>query len=137
MELGVPYDSVKDVAAVIYGVTDQYAFGAPTAFRWVKASSQTLSYSPFAPITCHIEMPGIDAARTREGYRRIWAALDAAGLKYTCHWGQALPIGPGWVTAAYGRARINRWLAARRSFLSPAGLWMFGNTLLDSYQLGS
>lgn len=137
MELGVPYDSVKDVAAVIYGVTDQYAFGAPTAFRWVKASAQTLSYSPFLPITCHIEMPGIDAARTREGYRRIWAALDAAGLKYTCHWGQALPISPAWVTAAYGRPRINRWLAARRSFLSPAGLWMFGNTLLDSYQLGS
>lgn len=137
MELGVPAASVKDVAAAIFGVTDQHAFGAPAAFRWVKASQQTLSYSPFGPITCHIEMPGIDAERTREGYRRIWAALDAAGLKYTCHWGQALPTSPNWLTAAYGRPRINRWLAARRSFLSPAGRWMFGNVLLDSYQLST
>jgi len=137
MELGVPYRSIKDVAAAIFRVTDQYAFGAPVAFRWVKSSPQTLSYSPFAPITCHIEMPGIDAMRTREGYRRIWSALDAAGLKYTCHWGQHLPVGPAWLTAAYGRPRINRWLAARRAFLSPAGRWMFGNVLLDTYQLGS
>jgi len=137
MEIGMPFTSVEAVAAAIFGVTDEHKFAAPVAFRWVKSSQQTLSYSPFAPITCHIEMPGIDSPRTREGYRRIWTALDAAGLKYTCHWGQFLPTMPAWVTRAYGQARINRWLSARRAFLSPSGRHLFGNDLLDSYQLGS
>lgn len=136
IELGVPYDTVKDVARAIYSVTDQYTFAAPTAFRWVKASSQTLSFSAFAPITCHIEMPGIDSARTREGYRRVWKALDDAKLKYTCHFGQSLPQSPAWMTNAFGKTRLGRWLAARRAFLSPKGRWTFSNALLDSYGLG-
>lgn len=138
MEIGFHQKDTKAVAAVVFGVTDQHTFGAPAAFRWVKGSKQTLSYSRFTPITCHIEMPGIDSARTREGYRLIWQALEISGIKHTCHWGQALPASPGWTQRAFGQPRINRWLQARRAFLkTQAGRWMFSNALLDSYGLGS
>lgn len=137
IELGMSYKDVRAVAEAIFSVTDQHVFGAPVAFRWVKGSRQTLSFSRFAPITCHIEMPGIDSSRTRNGYQMIWHALDQAGLKYTCHWGQTLPASPAWVKNAFGTPRVNRWLTARRAFLSPSGRRMFSNSLLDSYGLGT
>ncbi|OQX67080.1 MAG: hypothetical protein B6A08_17090 [Sorangiineae bacterium NIC37A_2] len=135
MELGVAAEDVRATAEAIFQVTDQHVFGAPVAFRWVKGSHQTLSFSRFTPLTCHIEMPGIDSSRTRNGYQMIWQALDRAGIRYTCHWGQALPASPAWVKRAFG-TRVERWLAARRAFLSPEGRRTFSNDLLDSYGLG-
>lgn len=126
---------MRATAEAIFRVTDQHVFGAPIAFRWVKGSPQTLSFSRFTPLTCHIEMPGIDSSRTRSGYEMIWQALDRAGIRYTCHRGQALPASPAWVTRAFG-ARVERWLAARRAFLSPQGRRTFSSALLDSYGLG-
>ena len=117
-EIGVTLASVGRAVDAILGVCREHPFGAPLALRFVKRSSATLAFTSLADITCTLELPGIDSARTREGYARIERALAERDIPHSYHWGQALPLDEGWVRKAYGPRR-DAWLAARRKFLSP------------------
>jgi FAD/FMN-containing dehydrogenase len=130
-EIGVPLDRVGEALEIVLGAAQEAPFGAPLALRYVKASDAHLAFTCFAPISCAFEMPGVDAARTRDGYRRIWQALADSRVPHTYHWGQALPQNADWPIAGFGERRVQAWLAARREFLSPAGRSMFQNALLS------
>jgi hypothetical protein len=138
LELGVPLAQVGAALTAIFSVTDAHIFGAPVALRYVRSSGATLAFTCFAPLTCTIEMPGIDSSRAREGHQRIEAALAAAGVPHTYHWGQALPARAAVISAGFGQARVDRWLAARRAFLpDPATRRMFANPMVDACGLGA
>jgi hypothetical protein len=130
-------ERVGDALAAIFAVTDSHAFGAPVALRYVRASKALLAFTHFAPITCTIEFPGIDAPRSREAHKLLEAELVKRGIPHTYHWGQVMPLNPRVVRAGFGDARVDAWLAARRSFLSPAGRRLFSNDMLDSLGLAS
>jgi hypothetical protein len=130
-EIGVPLDRVGEALGIVLGAAGEAPFGAPLALRYVKSSDALLGFTCFSPITCTFEIPGVDAARTREGHRRIWQALAASGLPHTYHWGQALPQNPDWPVAGFGEVRVRQWLDARRKFLSAAGRSMFQNAMLS------
>ena len=114
MEIGVPLGSVGRAVDAILGVCREHPFGAPLALRFVKRSSATLAFTSLAAITCTLELPGIDSARTREGYARIQRALAESHIRHSYHWGQALPLEDRWVREAFGPRR-DAWLAARRA----------------------
>lgn len=137
LELGVPLTHVGAALDAIFSVTDAHVFGAPVALRYVRGSDALLAFTCFAPLTCAIEMPGIDSPRAREGHRRIEAALAARRVPHTYHWGQALPASPAVIRAGFGEERVARWLAARRAFLSPSGRRMFSNPMLDACDLAT
>lgn len=130
-ELGVPLDRVGDALDVILRVTRKHPFGAPVALRYVKATDALLGFTRFRPLTCTMEMPGIDSARSRDAQQRIWRALADAGVPHTFHWGRALPLNPHWVRRGFGNSRVDRWLAARRRFLGPVGRHLFANALIE------
>jgi FAD/FMN-containing dehydrogenase len=130
-EIGVPLQRVGPALAVILQAAQQGPFGAPLALRYVKASEAFLAFTCFAPVTCAFELPGVDAARTRDGHRRIWQALAESGMPHTFHWGQALPQNARWPVAGFPEGRVGKWLAARHRFLSPGGCSMFQNALLS------
>lgn len=137
LELGVPLNQLRAALDAIFSVTDEHIFGAPVAVRYVRGSDALLAFTCFSPISCAIEMPGIDSPRAREGHRRIEAALKARGVTHTYHWGQALPANPAVIRAGFGDARVDRWLAARRAFLNPSGRHMFSNPLVDACGLAT
>jgi hypothetical protein len=132
-EIGVPLDQVGNALSALLSVTSRENMAMPMSFRYVKQSDATLAFTCFAPHTCTIEIPTIDAVRTRDGYERIWAELRNRRIPHTFHYGQALPLHPYWLEV-FG-ARRSAWLTARNHFLSPSGRRMFGNSMLDALGL--
>ena len=138
VEIGIPINRIADALDAIWGVTDVHPFGAPVALRYVKSSDALLAFSYFPPITCTIEMPGVDSAGARAAHRAIFSAFNAANIPHAFHWGQQAPSDPQTVLAGFGRARVDRWLAARRNFLkTTAARRMFSNDLLDACGLST
>lgn len=137
LELGVPLERVGDALSAIFAVTDAHTFGAPVALRYVRASQALLAFTHFAPITCTIEFPGIDAPRSREAHRLLEIELQKRNIPHTYHWGQVMPLNPKIVRAGFGDARVDAWLTARRGFLSEAGRKLFSNDMLDALGLSS
>jgi hypothetical protein len=138
LEIGIPINRVADALNAVWSVTDAHPFGAPVALRYVKASEALLAFTHFPPLTCTIEMPGVDSSTAHAAHEAMFAAFNAAAIPHTFHWGQRLPQNPQSVVAGYGQDRVNRWLAARRSFLkTAAGRRMFSNDLLDACGLST
>ena len=135
LELGVPLERVGDALAAVFAVTDAQPFGAPVALRYVRASQATLAFTHYAPITCTIELPGIDAPHSREAHRLLENELQKRALPHTYHWGQVMPLNPQVVRAGFGDTRVDAWLKARRGFLSAAGRKLFSNDMLDALGL--
>jgi FAD/FMN-containing dehydrogenase len=128
-EIGVALQDAGAAVEAIVAVAHDHAFAAPVALRYVKASSATLAFTCFAPITCTIELPAVESQRTAEAYRRIWSELDRRGIPYTLHWGQCLRAEAAFIRESFGE-RVDAWLMARRQFLSPAARHTFANDLL-------
>ena len=132
VEFGVPLSDLQGALDAIFEVTDKYAFGAPVALRYVPSSPALLAFTHFAPLSCTIEMPGIDSARSREGHERIEEAMTKRNVRHTYHWGQALPADPAVIRRGFGDDRVDRWLAARRKFLTTQDARRrFSNPLLE------
>jgi FAD/FMN-containing dehydrogenase len=132
VEIGVPLARLGDALEAIFAATDKQPFGAPVALRYVKASEALLAFTHFEPLTVAIEMPGIDAVRSRTAHALIEAELRTRGVPHTYHWGQAMPQNPQQVLAGYGEPRVARWLAARKAFLSDSARSRFSNAIVDA-----
>jgi hypothetical protein len=137
IEIGIPINRVADALKTIWSVTDAHPFGAPVALRYVKSSDALLAFTFFPPITCTIEMPGVDSAAARSAHQAMFSAFNAAKIPHTFHWGQQAPHDFATILAGFGQGRVNRWLAARHNFLSAAGRRLFSNDLLDACGLST
>ncbi|MBN1608457.1 MAG: hypothetical protein JW940_17630, partial [Polyangiaceae bacterium] len=132
IEIGVAQPMLGAALRAILAVTDRHPFGAPLAVRYVKPSHALLAFTHFAPLSCAIEMPGIDAHRAVAGHQLIEQALHDSKIPHTYHWGQALPLNARQVTDGFGEDRVKRWLKARNDFLTPAQRAMFSNRVTDA-----
>jgi len=74
VEIGIPLDRVGDALQVIWSVTDTTPFGAPVALRYVRGSDALLAFTCFSPVTCTIEMPGVDSSMARSA-SQPWPAV--------------------------------------------------------------
>ena len=131
IELGVPLARTRDALQAIFSVTDTRTFGAPVALRYLKGSDALLALTCHAPTTCTIEIPGIDSQSAATAHQEIFAALAASGVPATYHWGQDGPANLEAIVAGFGQDRVDRWLKARRNFLSATGRHTFANHFLD------
>ena len=128
-ELAVSLADSRRALETIVGVAKAFPFPGLVAARFVKASSATLAFTRFAPVSCTIELPGAGSTRTTQFYDRVFRALDRANIPFTLHWGQCGDFTSARVRAMYG-ANIDAWLDARRKLLSPAGRRLFSNDFL-------
>ena len=128
-EIGVALQDADAATEAILAVAHHHVFASPVALRYVKASSATLAFTRFAPITCTIELPAVDSQRTAAAYSQIWSELERRGIPYTLHWGQCLRADAAFIRQSFG-SRVDAWLAARRQFLTPAARHTFSNDLL-------
>jgi hypothetical protein len=130
-EIGVPLAEAENALDAVIEVATEFPWGGFPALRFVKRSKALLAFTHFAPVTCTIELPSVGSARSQEAFERIWDELEHRGIRYALHWGQMLRVDPARLLGAYG-VRLNRWLAARRSFLGPVGRRTFANGMLVS-----
>ncbi|MDI1434511.1 FAD-binding protein [Polyangium sorediatum] len=135
LEIGVPRARAADAVDLILQVTARKAFGAPIALRYVKASSALLAFTRFEDITCTLELPGLGSRTASEAHAMIFDLFARSDIPHAYHWGQGLPVNGAWVRQAFG-PRLDRWLAARRAFLTtPEARWMFSNPMIESLGL--
>jgi FAD binding domain len=128
-ELGVALADAPSALDAVLTVSSHFPWPGIAAARFVKGSKASLAFTRF-PTTCTIELPGAASSRTLEAYERIWDELERRKIKFTLHWGQILRYDPLRLRNAYGPARVNAWLRARRGFLGAGGRRTFANGLL-------
>ncbi len=128
-ELGLPLDHANAAANIVVAAALEAKFAGVMAFRFVKASRASLAFTKFEPITCTLELPGIDSHRNRDFLQKVFDRLQEAHIPHTYHWGQALAERPDWIVNAFGPAR-QAWLDARAAWLGDAGDRLFSTDFL-------
>jgi len=84
----------------------------------------------------YIEFPSLGSPDTSTIHRAVWQALQAAGIPFTCHWGQEYGMDAASVRAYFGD-RVERWKAARKKLLpTAAARAVFSNPLIEQLDLG-
>ncbi|MEZ4943635.1 MAG: FAD-binding protein [Saprospiraceae bacterium] len=109
-------------------------FNGVFAHRYVKRSSATLGFTAFAPVTCVLELDGVESKRNQRFCQKVWAALDALQIPYTFHWGKIGEITPARLRVAYGQ-NVDAWLRARKALLDPGAAVVFAHPLLTEWGL--
>ncbi|GAB2591560.1 FAD-binding protein [Spirosoma areae] len=110
----------------------QTAYPGVMAMRWVKQTPATLGFTRF-PITCVLELDGVDALLTRQFLERAWNRLDALGIPFTMHWGKVnFGLTASRVRQMYTDARVDAWLAARHYVLDAPSRAVFTNEFMET-----
>ncbi len=129
-ELGVPIAHAQNAVAIVMATATQANFAGLLGIRFVRNSAATLAFTRFAPLTCTIELPGLNSATTQNFYNEVYSSLDKAGIPFTLHWGQEGDYSPARLAAMYGNA-VDTWIQARNRLLpDPAQRYMFTNDFL-------
>ncbi|MVM37433.1 FAD-binding protein [Spirosoma sp. HMF3257] len=119
----------------IIELNKQGAFPGVLGLRWVKKTSATLGFTRF-PITCVLELDGIESALTNQFLERVWNALDAEGIPYTMHWGKVnFGLTPNRVRQMYTDASVNSWLKARHQLVDAPTQAVFTNEFMENCDL--
>jgi hypothetical protein len=106
------------------------AFPGVMAMRWVKQTPATLGFTRF-PITCVLELDGIDSKLTREFLQRAWDLLDALKIPFTMHWGKVnFGLTVERVKTMYGN-KLDDWLSARNQLLDAPTRAVFTNKFME------
>jgi FAD binding domain-containing protein len=104
------------------------------ALRFVKGTTATLGFTRF-PETCIIDLDGPLSTRTRDCYQRVRAALTAAQIPFTQHWGKIVDLNAADVRTCYGPAAVESWKDARNQLLAPEERRAFSNAFLEGLGL--
>ncbi len=129
-ELGVPISRAQEAVSIVMTTAAQANFAGLLGIRFVQNSPATLAFTRFAPLTCTIELPGLNSVGTQNFYKQVYSNLDSAGIPFTLHWGQEGDYSPARLAAMYGDA-ADTWIRARNRLLAdPAQRYMFTNDFL-------
>lgn len=107
-------------------------FAGVFAFRFVKASKATMAFTRFTPVTCVLELDGVQCEATQNFYNAVWAKLKQLNIPYTFHWGKMNNMDAGMVRSMYGSS-LDSFLAARTRIVDAATLKIFSNNALQQY----
>jgi hypothetical protein len=125
--MGFPLEAVNQVTDLLLALNrSEGPFNGAFAYRYVKASSATLGFTRFAPVTCVMEMDGLYSERNLQFCQKVWNALDRERIPYTFHWGKVCGMNPERLKTMYGE-RAEAWMAARQRLLSPECQAVFSN----------
>jgi hypothetical protein len=135
-ELGVPIAHAADAVALVMQLATQSVFAGLMGIRFMKNSAATLAFTRFAPLTCTIELPGLNCSGTQDFYNLVYSSMDKAGIPFTLHWGQEGDYSAARLHSMYGSA-VNTWVEARNQLLpTSAQQYMFTNDFLKRLGLG-
>jgi hypothetical protein len=102
--------------------------------RFVPATTALLGMN-IHPMNTYIEFPGLGSSDMPRVQQAVWQALRAAGIPFSCHWGQQYGMDAAGVRAYFGD-RVDRWKAARSRLLTtPEARTVFSTPLLANVGL--
>lgn len=134
--MGMALGQVRPAVDIALRIIREQQAPALVALRFVRASEATLAFTCHRPFTCVLEVDGPQTRQMTGTFRRIWRALDAAGIRYTFHWGKMNDLDAQRVRTLFGQERIDAWLAARRQLLPESRLrQVFANDFLRGLRL--
>ena len=114
----------------IVKINKQIPFAGALALRFVKGTKAILGFTHF-PITCILEMDGVDSASSRKFFQAIWERLEELDVPYTLHWGKINFILNGErVRKMYGTENVNKWIDSREKLLDEPTRKVFTNDFL-------
>jgi hypothetical protein len=130
IELGVNIKNAAQVVKLILTIARQSNFAGLAGIRFVKNSNATLAFTRFSPLTCTIELPGLNSTNTQNFYQQVFNELDNTVIPFTLHWGQEGDYSKRRLAAMYGKA-IDEWVKQRKKLLpDPFQRYMFTNDFL-------
>lgn len=130
--VGVPLTSVNDTLDAIFEVQRQKKAPVLLGLRYVKATRATLGFTYHTPRTAVVEMDGPRSSNVRATNQSAWGLLRSRDIPFTFHWGKQHDLTHNMVRKAYGDARVDSWLAARRKLLDTAALRRaFSNDMVE------
>ncbi|AQG79294.1 FAD-binding protein [Spirosoma montaniterrae] len=122
-------DSLR-VLAEICALNRESAFPGVMGLRWVKGTQATLGFTKF-PITCVLELDGIESNLTNAFLHRVWNRLDALHIPFTMHWGKVnFGLDAARIRRMYG-SRVDAWLMARERLLDAPTRAVFTNEFME------
>lgn len=128
--VGVPLGRAAEALDLLLETAAAHGpFAGVLGLRYVRASRGLLAFTRF-PVTCVIDLDGVDSARTRAFFEHAWDALAASGIPHAYHWGKAGPFDAARLRTLYGPA-LDGWRAARRHLLGPAVAPVFASPFLE------
>ncbi|WGK64335.1 FAD-binding protein [Croceiramulus getboli] len=128
--IGVDATDSPRVLEAILQVNEQHPFPGGLSMRYVKGTKALLGFTRF-PVTCVLEMDGVDSDPARKFYREAWLKLEAENIPYTLHWGKINDIlDPQRVKNMYGEPAVNKWIEARNTLLKPEAIDVFNSAFL-------
>jgi hypothetical protein len=111
--------AVDAIVALLRAIDVQRAQGrhllGAMGVRFVPGTGALLGMN-IAAMNCYIELGSLGNDNVPLIHQACWAALDAAGIPYTCHWGQQHRLDEAHLRAYFG-GRVDRWKAARDKLL--------------------
>ena len=130
IEMGVPIDKAKAAVKLTKKIAADNKFMGLIGIRFVKNSKATLAFTRFSPLTCTIELPGLNSVHTQNFYGQLFTAMDDANIPFTLHWGQEGDYSPNRLNRMYGKA-VDDWMAQRKKLLDdPMQRYMFSNDFM-------
>jgi len=129
-ELGVPINKAAEAVNFIINLARKEKFMGLIGIRFVKNSKATLAFTRFSPLTCTIELPGLNSEITQQFYNQVYTKMDNAKIPFTLHWGQEGDYSPKRLSSMYGKS-VNEWVKQRNLLLTDSlQLYMFTNDFL-------
>lgn len=131
MEIGFPFDRASEVIDVLLeAAASKGPVGGMVGIRYVKSSKGTLAFTNHTPITCTVELQGVNSNRNLEVFEEIWSIMDAKDIPYTFHWGQVHNLDAARTRSAYGSTKVDRWIEARKALLGDDVRRVFNNDMI-------
>lgn len=133
LSAAIAVDCIKapPVLEEIVKLNRQVAFPGVMGLRFVKGTKATLGFTRF-PVTCVIELDGVQANVSNDFLQRLWNRLEALGIEYTLHWGKInFNLSESLVEKMYGKANVETWLRSRQKLLDAPVRAVFTNAFME------
>lgn len=128
--MGIPLEHARRALDL---VLDEHRARGPAAvllsLRYVKGSRATLAFTRH-PMTCVLEIDGVQSARTHQFYREAWERLAHENVPFTFHWGKQNDLTAAAARRMYGPS-LDAWLGARRELLDRDARRLFSSDFLE------
>ena len=132
--IGVSIDDINRVIDLLLELNKTKGpFLGLFAFRFVKKTKATLGFTKFDH-TCVFELDGAFSPKTTKFFKEVWAALEAAGIPHTMHWGKVNELNFGKLQKMYG-SNLDAWLEARNQILDADTMKVFNNAIMKQWGL--
>jgi hypothetical protein len=130
--------NAKDVSRVLEEIIDinkQTPFAGALAFRYVKGTKALLGFTKL-PLTCILELDGVESNLTRTFYQSVWDRLEQLNIPYTLHWGKInFNLSAQRIRKMYGDDIVNKWKNCREQLLDQSTRQVFTNAFMEKLGL--